>query len=383
MLIKIKNDPVNYAWGSKTLLADAMRFESAGQPMAEVWFGTHPVSEAYSHDGAAQPLSQLAGHRLNFMLKFLAAGFPLSIQVHPGLADAQYGFAAEQAAGLAIDDPQRNFKDANAKREAIVAVTDFDLLAGLKTSDEIAVALQGLIGLLPEHSILGRYAAVFAKSDTRELISTVLATDIDQVSRGKLLDALVERANGATDKDVDLELVKLLADQFGSDPGLIVALFMKRIKLAPAEAVFVETGVPHCYLGGLGVEILNSSDNVLRGGLTNKYISPALFASLLDEKTSLSVTKQSATTLIAGLKRYDFPQTDFALHRVEVGSSNLLIDLQLPGESILVCTGGELVVSNSLDERIVLSVGEAAYLANDAKFHSITGVGDGYLGSAL
>jgi mannose-6-phosphate isomerase len=172
-----------------------------------------------------------------------------------------------------------------------------------------------------------------------------------------------------------------MVQKFGADRGLLLALTMRRFQIKPGTAVFVETGVPHCYLSGLGVEILSSSDNVLRGGLTTKHVSAADFMAMLDISASLESEPSTSTMLLRGLDRYNFDTSDFALHRVDVSSSNLLVDFGLPSESLLLCVDGELAVSNSLDERLVLRRGEAAYLSGDANFYSISGSGSGYLGS--
>jgi mannose-6-phosphate isomerase len=104
---------------------------------------------------------------------------------------------------------------------------------------------------------------------------------------------------------------------------------------------------------------------------------------MLDVAASIDAEPASKTRLLQGLDRYNFATDDFSLHRVDVSSRNLLVDFGLPGESLLLCVEGELAISNSLDERLVLRRGEAAYLSADANFYSISGSGSGYLGSSL
>jgi mannose-6-phosphate isomerase len=122
---------------------------------------------------------------------------------------------------------------------------------------------------------------------------------------------------------------------------------------------------------------------VLRGGLTGKHVSAPDFMAMLDISASLKTSPQEPVKIVNGLSRFDFGSIEFALHQVSVSGANLLIDFNLPGESILVCTSGELAISNSLEERIVLRRGEAAYLSADARFYSIAGSGEGYLGSSV
>jgi mannose-6-phosphate isomerase len=385
LILKITNDAKAYDWGSRDLIPDVLGFAATGLPMAEVWFGTHPLSPAKVAD--AGTLSEAIGHNLDFMLKFLAAEHPLSIQVHPNELQAYAGFLAEDAAGVQIDSPVRNFKDQSAKREAIVAITDFDLLAGLRPLEKIQGSMFELAHLVSEgpSSLLHRYAALAEATDGhRALLGDILAGDKPSPMLQQLLDELCTVVQGRPASElIDYPLIALMVQKFGADRGLLLALTMRRFQIKPGTTVFIETGVPHCYLSGLGVEILSSSDNVLRGGLTTKHVSAADFMAMLDISASVKAAPQQPSQLGAGLWRYNFGPIDFALHRISVSGANLLIDFSLPGESVLVCTAGELAVSNSQEERVVLRRGEAAYLSDDARFYSLSGSGDGYIGSAV
>src|SRR6185436_10524794 len=52
-------------------------------------------------------------------------------QVHPDAEQARAGFAREEAAGIARDDPKRSYRDASHKPELVVALTRFEALAAL------------------------------------------------------------------------------------------------------------------------------------------------------------------------------------------------------------------------------------------------------------
>ena len=385
MLVKIGNHPRDYDWGSKTLFADVLNIEATGREMAELWFGTHPISEAFDIESNS-PLSTLLGKRLDFMAKFLAAEHPLSIQLHPNAAQAEAGFAAENAAGLDLTDAARIFRDDKAKREAIVAITEFEMLAGLRPADQIADVLDELAERVSEGSaaLLASYgASLLGAEGHRGLFGAILAGDQPSAVQAVLLGELVTLAQSDQDfRYVDAALLHLLTKRFGADRGLLLALTMRRFTLEPGEAMFVETGVPHCYLSGLGAEVMTSSDNVLRGGLTQKQVSTTDFVAMLDVAEALETSITVPRQLGGGLWRYDFATEDFAVHRISVSGSNMLIDFGLPGASILMCLSGELAVSNSLEERLVLRKGEAAYLSDDARYYSITGSGDGLLASA-
>lgn len=383
MITRIENAPRDYEWGSKTLLAD-LGYPAIGRPMAEVWFGTHPLCESIAQP-SGRALSVELGHALPFMVKFLAAAKPLSIQVHPDEAQAKAGFESENLRGLAIDDRNRNFKDASAKREAIVAVSEFELLVGLKPIAEIrklftelVANLTGAAGELAE----GYLESLDETSDVESLLNRILDSEQTTEDQLELLEQLRHLNNQSAAANLDRDLVANLFENFGLDRGILVALLMIRISLKPGEAVFVDAGVPHSYLSGLGVEILDSSDNVLRGGLTNKHLSPRDFLEVLNVTKSLGVQSQSPRALSNGLSRYDLAGAGFNLHRIQVSGTNLLADFRLSGEGILVCTSGELDLSNSLGEFLKIRRGEAAYLSQDANFFTVAGSGEGFLGMA-
>ena len=84
------------------------------------------------------------GGRLPFLLKVLSADKALSIQVHPSRAQAEAGFAAENARGLAPGDPGRNYVDDWPKPELLYALTPFEVAAGLRTPADAAAILRAL-----------------------------------------------------------------------------------------------------------------------------------------------------------------------------------------------------------------------------------------------
>src|SRR3954447_17645254 len=76
------------------------------------------------------------GDRLPFLMKVLAADAPLSLQAHPTPAQAEAGYAAEEAAGVAKDDPTRTFKDPYHKPELLLALTTFEALCVFRPVEE-------------------------------------------------------------------------------------------------------------------------------------------------------------------------------------------------------------------------------------------------------
>ena len=145
MLLKLTNQAQDYAWGSKTLISDYFGLPATGKEMAEIWFGTHHMSPT-KIVGSNQTLAEVTGQPLPYLLKILAADAPLSIQAHPNQEQAIMGFAEENSLGIPIDSPARNYKDALAKPEMLVALSEsFEVLVGFADRRVIAERFQELL----------------------------------------------------------------------------------------------------------------------------------------------------------------------------------------------------------------------------------------------
>ena len=375
MIRKLTNRALPYGWGSRTLIADYFGIEATGEPMAEIWFGTHPGSLPLDLEQPERNLTHLReGKPLSFLLKILAADSALSIQAHPSKAQAEAGFARENAAGVSLSAAHRNYKDDNHKPEMIVALSDFQALAGFKTVQQIRELLED-IGSYPAAPELHEAAAQWSEllGDSLEsLVSHLLGNRADFGNHSVALAALAEF-------DGRFELAARLHELYPGDPGVLVALFMNHLSLSPGEALFLPAGVVHAYLSGLGIEIMAASDNVLRGGLTPKHIDvPELLEVVQFEGGPIELVHQ--LKIAQGLTEFAAPVDDFVLYRVEPSAAHLLADISLGGAAIAICTAGEVAISNSLEERAVLTRGEAAYLSADARLTTFAGSGTLYLG---
>lgn len=380
MLVKIQNQARDYAWGSQTLISDYFGFPETGKPMAEIWFGTHPGSlSVLSEVGDETLLHYLGGHQLSFLLKILAADQPLSIQAHPNTVQAVEGFERECELGLAQDDPKRNYKDSRNKPELIVALSPFEALCGFRPVAEI----DDLFRDLQTHA--------FSSQALREVCSEwleLLAGDggiekvfVDVSNRRGNFDGIAAELSTMADFDSRFALAERLNAIYPGDPGVLIALLMNHIHLEPGESLFVPPGMIHAYLNGLGVEVMAASDNVLRGGLTPKHIDLPELQKILDF-TPGKVSKLETDQLSSGLVRYPCATSDFLLYRAEPSGQRIMTDLNLPGEAIILCTAGEVEVSTSKAERLVLRRGEAAYLSAEARFFSLAGSGTAFLATS-
>jgi len=380
VLEKLTNQALDYAWGSTTLISDYFGIPATGKPMAEIWFGTHDGSPT-EVSGSASSLHALLdaqgrASRLPFLLKILAAGAPLSIQAHPNPEQAKLGFAKENAAGIPISSPTRNYKDDLAKPELIVALSEkFDALVGFADPRVAIEKFEELqeVASVELKAVLTRWVSLLGEADgiRKVFLETLTSEAVTESLISDLIDA-AEQCPSLVD------LISYLSVHHGSDRGLASALILNHLTLNKGEAVYVPAGMPHAYLSGLGVEVMLASDNVLRGGLTQKHIDVAELTEVLVFEAH--EPKISSTKVLAnGLASFDIPTPEFEFYSVSVGSNNMLIDLNLPGDAIVLCVSGTLAVSNSKEERQVISAGEAAFISGDARTFSVSGNGAGFI----
>ena len=381
MLVKLMNQPMDYAWGSIDLIPDYFSVAATGKPMAEIWFGTHdgsPTEVVGSNKSLQATLQELGkSGRLPFLLKILAAGAPLSIQAHPNPAQAVEGFARENAAGIPITAANRNYKDDLAKPELIVSLTErFDALVGFSSPaliKEKFAELQEVSTSSKLSEVLTRWVKWLDEQGgvRKVFLDALTSADCNEVFISDLIDS-AEQCPALVD------LVVHLAEHHGKDRGIATALLMNHLSLNRGEGVFVPAGMPHAYLSGLGVEVMLASDNVLRGGLTPKHIDvEELTKVLVFESTDPQLVRTK--TLAVGFEKFELPTPEFDFYRASVSSTNLLADLNLPGDAIVLCTEGSVALSNSQEERQVLNNGEAAFMAGDARSFSLTGNGSVFI----
>jgi mannose-6-phosphate isomerase len=379
MLFKITNSARDYAWGSATLIPDYFGVAATGRPMAEIWYGTHDGSPARLVDENQTLTAALAGKQLPFLLKILAADTPLSIQAHPNPTQALEGFARENAAGIGLQAADRSYKDDRHKPEMIVALTEFEALSGFKTSKQIRNLLESMLD--PSDVSEGLKGIVTHWLELFDGENGLQKLFVDIASRRGNLDGVTAELTEQANLSAQFELAARLNILYPGDPGVIIALLMNHVWLEPGEALFLPAGNIHAYLGGLGVEVMASSDNVLRGGLTPKHVDVAALESVLTfEGGPVDLVK--TRELSRGLVEFIAPVDDFILYRAELSGDVVLVDLNIPGASIILCTAGEIAVSNSIEERVVLQRGEAAFLGADAKKFSLVGSGTAFMATS-
>ncbi|MEU6420926.1 mannose-6-phosphate isomerase, class I [Streptomyces spiralis] len=337
-----------YAWGSTTAIPHLLGVEPSGEPQAEMWMGAHPGAPSRTTRGTlvevieSDPKRELGaeavakfGPHLPFLLKILAAGAPLSLQVHPDLRQAQEGYADEQRRGIPVDAPHRNYKDANHKPELICALTEFDGLCGFRTPAEAADLLAALDvdSLKPYVDLLHAHPEEAA---LREVLTAILTAD-----REEMAHTVAEAAAACARLGGDHAPYAGIAHHYPGDPGVLAAILLNHVRLQPGEALFLGAGIPHAYLSGLGVEIMANSDNVLRCGLTPKHVDvPELLRVVRFEAGDPGVLRPEAAP--DGEEVYETPIDEFRLSRYVLPEGTTAHDLTLRTPQILLCTAGSV-----------------------------------------
>lgn len=366
MLLRIENTPRPYAWGSTTAIAELLGTVPSGGPEAELWLGDHPGSPARIVGGGddlsgASDLATLLsarGEKLPFLLKVLAAAEPLSLQAHPTIAQAREGFARENAAGIALDAPERNYKDELHKPELVYALSDpFIALAGFRPVDASHAALvaAGQPALEP----------LVARLDDAESLPGVVRWLIEGgPTVSMIVDALTATARALEGSARDTSAwatVRRLADHYPGDPGIALSVLMHTVVLRPGEALYLPTGNIHSYQQGLAIEVMAASDNVLRGGLTPKHVDVPELMRVLDARP-MPEPRIAPITLAPGVERFEPDVDDFALTVIAAGAAAAGLDLAVPDQAIALCVEGEL----ELDGHLLLERGHSVYIEQTA-----------------
>ena len=240
----------HYAWGDPEFIPGLLGIEADGRPWAELWLGTHPNGPSKLDDGSL--LSSAAGE-LPYLLKVLAAAEPLSLQTHPDAVQAQDGFAA----GV--------FADPNPKPELLCALTPFEALCGVRPV-EATVALLDELGI--EHL-------------RRVLVDDGPAAALEGLYRETIdAQAVIDACRDA--ERPEAEWVRKLDRSYPGEASVAATLLLNHVVLAPGECVRLDAGNLHAYLHGAGIELMGNSDNVVRGGLTQKPVDVDLLLATVD-----------------------------------------------------------------------------------------------------
>lgn len=374
-----------YAWGSHTAIAELTnRPAPSDRPEAELWLGAHPGDPAYLTSPAGDysllevlrddPQTHLGtrvlgqfGTELPFLMKVIAADQPLSLQAHPNGQQAAAGFQREERGNLPVSAPNRNYRDPRHKPEIVIALEEFDALAGFRPVRDTRSLLQafGVRKLADDQA-----PRALNQPDGVRTLFLKWMTQPPHV-----VDAMIAVLTAGAKNYLDLRgtmfapeamTILELAELYPGDPGVLAALLLNRITLQPGEALFLPAGNLHAYLRGVAVEVMANSDNVLRGGLTSKHVDLAELVDVLD------FTPISEDQLRPAIDR-DGPRTVFtppvdefrvavwSLGHDHVGREVTALQDE-DGPHIFLCTKGTVTIRDA-HRKLTLTRGDAAWVS--------------------
>jgi mannose-6-phosphate isomerase len=367
-----------YPWGTVDAIADLQgRPVPAPVPEAELWMGAHPSAPSALDRPppspvlpspvtldtviAADPERELGadvvarfGGRLPFLLKVLSAAKALSIQVHPSRAQAEAGYAAENARGLPLGDPGRNYVDDWPKPELLYALTPFEVAAGLRSPADASALLQAL-----EVDELKPLAADL--TDMRAALRSILRWP----EPARLVSEVVaacERlaASDSPYADACAAAARVAADHPG-DVGVVGLLLMRHEVIQPGQAVFMPAGGLHAYLRGTGIELLANSDNVVRSGLTGKHIDVPELLKLLDPSVAVPILTPRLAE--PGITTFDTPAPEFRLYLIDLPAPASALALPGAGPRILLCLDGACSLHAASGQKLDLTRGGSCFIS--------------------
>ncbi|CAK3137285.1 Mannose-6-phosphate isomerase [Vibrio crassostreae] len=386
-LFKLDNVIQHYPWGSKQSISELFDIQNPNaEPQAEIWMGVHPrgcsrvadtgqlLSEVLSQDckGMFGEYTEARFGELPYLFKVLAAETPLSIQVHPSKKKAQLGFERENKLGISLDASNRNYKDPNHKPELVYALTFYKAMNGFRP-------IQQIIELFKEAEISAldieiSALAINPNSEGLKVFFTSVMTlegERKKLALEQLYSAYERRPKTAMGREA-LQYSKGFEQHYVDDIGLFSPLMLNTIELAPGEAMFLHAETPHAYIEGTGLEIMANSDNVLRAGLTPKFIDvPELIDNTCFETTDIEGIKLKPIEKEDKLS-FPIPVDDFGFDILSV--SEEISQQYLRSAEILFCIGGEVTISTK-EHKLMLSSGESAFISNDAGMYEYQGQG--------
>ena len=348
-----------YDWGAPGAFNAYLPGERGDGPQAELWFGVHPHGPSPLRDSEGTLAESVPDGSVPLLVKLLAAARPLSIQVHP---------PAELAARMFAEDSSL-VSDDRSKNELLIALEPFSVFAGWRDCERAADILAATDPSLSD-------AAEAVRSGDSVLAAKILiglpSAEVQRLTQPFL--AAVSQRTGTE----ELHSFALCAESHPGDAGLLVAALLDHRMLAPGTAVYMPAGGVHAYVQGMGIEVMTSSDNVLRLGLTHKAVAvkEALEVAASDSEPhflggdvrvdhghpAMTAFRPLGAPFTAGLLRHDRTTAGSGVFRCVVG---------LGGQTTVTCG----------DEVLELGAGEAAVILADEPEIEI--VADGSAGVVL
>ena len=368
----------HYAWGGAQFIPNLLIVDNkAKQPFAELWMGTHVKGPAKVEtiEGtllletliAKAPTKKLGkkvaadfNNKLPFLFKVLDVNSMLSIQSHPTKKAAEIGFAKENLTDIAVTAPNRTYRDDNHKPEVMVALTDFWLLHGFKSIDAIREVLA-----IPEFNALEKVFG--AEGDIFQLYKTIM--EMPQQEVNQLLAPLWQRlqpdfaAGNLPKTTADYWAAQAFVDYTiddNFDRGIFSIYLFNLVNIKKGDGIFQAAGIPHAYLEGVNMELMANSDNVFRGGLTQKHIDvPELLTHLVFDEITPEILKGTQISEVE--KVFKTPAPDFELSEINLTKNKIYRATQTTSAETLILMEGTAIV-NFAGKVLSFSKGESFFV---------------------
>ncbi len=371
--LKLKNSIQPYAWGSLDALSKLFGIANPdNQPQAEIWMGAHPKSPSiaelkewddellnnliaeHGDQLLGKGVSQKFGKQLPYLFKVLSAAEPLSIQAHPTKQQAEKGFQRENQAGIPVDAGHRNYRDDNHKPELIYALTSFRAMNGFRPLNDIVELFRKLDSVVLAE-LLDTFESDLSEAGLKGFYGQLMQLG-DVLREQAVTEAL---AVAVTSEDPALQELVKLNGKYPLDIGVFSPLLLNLVELKPGEAMFLDAGTLHAYLEGTGLEVMASSDNVLRGGLTPKHVDVSELLSTIKFIPKLSGQIKVSPEIEGSIVNYPVPVDDFTFEVISVDG----IDTAHKPEAVelFFCKSGDVSVIGA-GEEVRLKVAESCLL---------------------
>ncbi len=368
-LWKLQGCVKHYSWGGKRYIPELICLANEGnEPFAELWYGQHAGCPSVTSEGttltdlmATSPETFLTPrerkrwkNELPFLCKVLDVQDMLSIQIHPNRTEASKGYKEEENRNIPRDAPERTFRDRNHKPEMMYALSEFYLLQDFRKEDEMLTNLK-------RFSSLKALADKLKSKGLEDFYRDFMQQSQDQINED--LEPFVQEINGVEipeDPLVPEYWIKRAIAQFCTphkvDRGILSFYLMNLVHLMPGEVVFQASGIPHAYLRGQNIEIMASSDNVIRGGLTSKYIDAEALSKLVrfDQRKLHYLQPEEENP---SQKNFTSPAEEFQLSVIELEPFNEF-PIKTTHISLLFSTCN-CIVASSARQQIRIERGEA------------------------
>jgi mannose-6-phosphate isomerase len=307
-----------------------------------VWCSLLELISKNPRDILGEKVAEKFDNRLPYLFKVLAAAKPLSIQAHPSLIQAKEGFGRENRLGIPLDAYHRNYKDDNHKPECICAITDFWALNGFRK-------ISGILSLMDKICPPGLKTSLDLLREQPDSMGLkfffqAIMTMDEKAQEESIADAIKNVQNFADDHPAYKWMINL-HNEYPKDIGVFSPIMLNLVCLKPGEAMFLPAGELHAYLDGVGIELMANSDNVLRGGLTPKYIDVQELLNVLNfEEREINIL--SAGKMDACECAYESLAEEFFLSVISVKDDIGYHSADRRSVEIILCTDGSATITD-------------------------------------